>query len=56
MSEHRGCPNCESLTVEVVHTEWYTDAVERVKICEDCPAQWTVVYGNPFVKDVEIHD
>lgn len=56
MSEHKRCPNCDSLDVEVVHTEWYHDYVERIKICNECPTEFTVNYGNPFVDGYEVHE
>ena len=46
------CPECDSRDTEVVHTDFYRDMIERVRICNDCPTQWTVSYGDPIVQDV----
>jgi len=56
MNDHRRCPECDSYQTEVVHTEFYEDMVERVRICNDCPTQWDVVYGMPTVENVEVFD
>lgn len=56
MREHRSCPECDSSKSKVIHTEWHTDYVERVRLCNDCPAEWVVNYGNPEVMDVRHHD
>jgi len=56
MRTHERCPNCESYDVEVVHTEWYSDYVERVKICKECPCQFTVSYGHPYIASYEVMD
>lgn len=53
MREHIKCPECDSLDAEVVHTEWFADGVERIRICNECPTQWTVGYGNPIVTKVK---
>lgn len=52
MQSHKRCPECDSPDTEVVHTEWYEDHCERVRICHDCPAQFTVSYGMPTVEEV----
>jgi len=51
MDSHRHCPNCDSTATEVVHTEYYSDTIERVRICRDCPVQYTVEYGLPEITD-----
>jgi len=56
MREHQTCPECGSYDIEVVHTEWFTDYVERTKICNDCPAEFTVSYGDPQIIDVTMWD
>lgn len=52
MSDHQTCPECGSIDSRHVHTEITTDTVERVHVCEDCPAEWTVEYGDPLVTEV----
>jgi len=56
MRDHQRCPECDSPDVEVVHTEWYTDYVERVKICNECPTQFTVSYANPYIVEVNVDE
>jgi len=56
MNNHKHCPECDSINTEVVHTEWFSDMVERVRICNECPTEWTVSYGNPHIVDVEQYD
>jgi len=52
MSNHKRCPECDSHDTSREWIEWHRDMVEEVRICEDCPTQWTVGYGDPHVKDV----
>jgi len=39
MLDRRQCPDCDSYDTERVHTEWFMDMVEEIRICNDCPAQ-----------------
>lgn len=52
MNDHKQCPNCDSYETERVHTEWYSDLIEEVRICDDCPAQFTNNY-NLFDSEVD---
>ena len=56
MYNHEQCPNCESPDTECVHTEVFTDFIERVRICNNCPTEYVVDYGNPHVKDVTTYE
>jgi len=56
IDRHYCCPECDSHDTEVVHTEFYRDMIERVRICNDCPTQWTVSYADPIVQDVLTED
>ena len=56
MNDHKRCPECDALDTEVVFTDWYNDMVERTRVCNECPTQWTVSYGDPIVRDVEQYD
>jgi protein-arginine kinase activator protein McsA len=38
------CPECGSRDTERVHTEWMSDMVEEVRVCNDCPTQYTNQY------------
>jgi len=51
MNDPSRCPECDSLDTERVHVEWHMDMVETVRICGDCPVQYTVSYGDPIVVD-----
>jgi len=56
MHKHKVCPACDSSDSEVVHTEWYTDYVERVRVCTDCPTQFVVNYGMPEIVEVDQYE
>jgi hypothetical protein len=51
-STRAACPEFDSHDTERVHTEWFTNSVEEVRICNDCPTQYTLSYEHPFVADV----
>jgi protein-arginine kinase activator protein McsA len=54
MFERKQCPECGDWNTERVHVEWLSDVVEEVRICEDCPTQYTISYGNPYVEADEV--
>jgi protein-arginine kinase activator protein McsA len=56
MTDHRRCPECDCFDTEVVHTEFSRGMIERVRVCEECPTQWTVSYADPMVRDVQVMD
>lgn len=39
------CPECGSHDTERVHTEWMVDGLEEVRICNECPVQYTNCFG-----------
>jgi transcriptional regulator NrdR family protein len=41
----RECPDCESYDTERVRTEWMTDMIEEIRICNDCYSQFTNAYS-----------
>jgi len=41
MKDRSQCPDCGGYDTERVHTEWMTDMLEEVRICNDCPTQYT---------------
>ena len=49
------CPECNSLNTERVSYERYEDVYEEYHICNDCPASWTVEYGDPIIKDIRLN-
>lgn len=40
-SNHKQCPECGSFDTERVYQEDFTDMIEQVRICNDCPVQFT---------------
>lgn len=40
------CPECGSLNTERVHVEWFAHTVEEVRICNECPTQYTNEFGD----------
>jgi Zn-dependent oligopeptidase len=46
------CPECDSHDTERVHVEWWTDEVQVTRICNDCPTQYDVMYGDPYKRGV----
>lgn len=47
MIETSRCPECEAFDTDRVHVEWFSDRVEEVRICNECPTQFTVEYVDP---------
>lgn len=42
MTDARECPNCGSYDTERVYSDDVDgEAIENVRICNDCPAEWT---------------
>jgi len=41
MNNRKRCPECGAFDTEQVHVEWMADMLEEVRICNDCPAQYT---------------
>jgi len=56
MTDHKHCPECEHRDTEVVHTEWFSDMVERVRVCKECPTQFVVSYGMPEIVEVDQYE
>jgi len=54
MFERNECPECGGWDTERVHVEWMSDRVEETRICNDCPAQYTISYGDPLVETDEV--
>lgn len=47
------CPECDTYHTERVHVEWVDgEAVEEVRICRECPVEYTVEYADPRYKNV----
>lgn len=52
MTEIRGeCPHCGSFETEQVNVTWFSDHVEEIRICNDCPTQYTLDYGPSVIID-----
>lgn len=45
------CPNCGRLKTEKVDVTWYADDVEETRICNECPTQYTLSFGQPVIVD-----
>jgi hypothetical protein len=45
MNNHKRCPECEGYDTERVHTEWFNDMLEEIRICNKCPVQFTNKYS-----------
>jgi len=52
MMDRSQCPDCGAYDTERVHTEWMTDMLEEVRICNECPAQFTNKY-NLFEQEID---
>lgn len=50
----RECPECGAHDTEQVHVEWYEDYVEEVRICNECPVEYSVEFAEPIVKSREV--
>lgn len=50
MTNKDKCPECGSYDTETVHSEFRLDTAEQVRICNGCPTQYTVEYGNPIIE------
>lgn len=52
MTDHEVCPECDSTDTDVVNTTVFNKAIERVRVCNDCPTQWSTEWIDPIVTDV----
>lgn len=52
MNRYNRCPNCDSTNTEKVHTEQFTDMLEQVFVCNECPTQYTAKY-DLFAREVD---
>ena len=55
-SHNQKCPNCDSEDVERVDLEEVSSGFEEVWICNDCPHQWIVEYGDPVIVNEQHFD
>ena len=54
--QSRKCPNCEGIDTDREHVEWYTYEVEEVRVCNECPTEYTLNYADPVIAHEETHD
>ena len=54
MFERSECPECGCHDTERVFVDWWTDEVQETRICNECPTQYTINYGNPRVETDEV--
>jgi transcriptional regulator NrdR family protein len=52
MRNYKQCPECGTYDTERVHTEQFTDMLERTRICNECPTQFTNKY-DLFEQEVD---
>lgn len=52
MTDHRNCPECGSADTERVSQTRTADTIEEIRICNDCPTNYTVEFGNPMITEV----
>lgn len=52
----RHCPECDSADTHRVHVEWSPDVVEEIRVCDDCPTEYTVCWGIPWIGEVAVYD
>lgn len=45
MKRWNKCPNCGNYETDHVHTETYSDMIERVVVCHDCSVQFTAKFS-----------
>ena len=55
MMDRQQCPECYSYDTERVHTDWFTDMVKEVRICNNCPAQIVNKY-DLFEQKAQYHN
>lgn len=56
MFERKECPECGEWNSERVFVDWTAGGVEETRVCNDCPTQYTINYGDPVVTDVHTDD
>ena len=52
MIRHHECPDCGSHGTERVHTEWYSDMIKEMRICNECRSQFLNSY-NLFDQELQ---
>jgi len=50
------CPECGSYDTNRVHTEFWADEVQATRVCQDCPTQYDVMYGDPYKRGVRTEE
>lgn len=48
MNDRRVCPNCNSHATERAWTDWETDRVIEIRICNGCGAEYENDFGDPL--------
>lgn len=56
MNDVKRCPECDSIDTEIVFTEDWSDCIRRTRICNECPTEWVIDYGNPMIESTRIYD
>lgn len=45
------CPECDSRDTECLHGTRLLEEYEEVWVCNDCPTEWVVSFGNPVIEE-----
>lgn len=58
MSDPQECPECGTWDTERVHSDIQTQSqrVIEVRICNDCPTEYEVEYGDPLIEVTHTED
>jgi len=54
MNGRHYCPECDTLDTEQVFTDFHTDVVKEVRICNSCEIQYTNTYTLEIKEKDEI--
>jgi len=46
------CPECGSNNTEQVNTDHWIEEIVITRICNECPTQYDLSYGDPYKKNV----
>lgn len=56
MTGPQRCPQCKSMNTEFVDQQMTTDTVEHVRICNDCPTEYTAEYVYEASIDIKHYE
>lgn len=50
MTDPSKCPECKAFHTKRVYSDFETHQVIEVRVCNDCPTEYQVTYGQPLVE------